>query len=90
MAFKADIGWTRRTEDGVKLDVYAYRTGGEWRFFQREKRYDQWQPVAEPPLEDWLELLDAINRMIPRRRYPPDEAVRVRKMILDRFPEADV
>ena len=86
MGLKADIGWTRRTEDGAKLDVYAARVSREWRFFSRARRFDRWERVEEPPLEDWLELLDAVQRMIPRRRYPPDEEQRVKKAILERFP----
>ena len=68
---KAEISWKRVTDDGVKLQIYAQHVGREWIFFQREKRYDQWAPVPEPPLEDWLELLDAIHRLINRRRIRP-------------------
>jgi hypothetical protein len=78
------------TEEGDKLQVYARHVGREWRFFQREKRYDVWQPVKEPPLEDWLELLDAVQRLIARRRYQPDDEDRLRRMIRERFSEADV
>ena len=49
-----------------------------------------WRPVAEPPLEDWLELLDAVQRLITRRRYQPDDELRLRRMIRERFPEATV
>ena len=68
---KAEISWKRVTEDGVKLQVNAQRVSREWRFFQREKRFDQWQPVPEPPLEDWLELLDAVQRLVTRRVINP-------------------
>lgn len=87
---KAEISWKRTTEDGLKLQVYAQRVGGEWRFFWREKRYDQWQSTADPPLEDWLELLDSVQRRVQRRRLPPDEEVRVRRAIRERFPEASL
>ncbi|HXS68040.1 MAG TPA: hypothetical protein VN761_04300 [Candidatus Polarisedimenticolia bacterium] len=87
---KAEISWKRVTEDGAKLQVNAQHVGREWKFFHREKRFDQWQPVAEPPLEDWLELLDAIQRLVVRRRYQPDDEDDVRQKIRDRFPEADV
>ena len=49
---KAEISWKRTTEEGDRLQVYAQEVGREWRFFVREKRFDQWQPVPEPPLED--------------------------------------
>jgi len=87
---KAEISWKRVTEDGVKLQVYAQHVGREWKFFHREKRFDQWQPIPEPPLEDWLELLDAMQRLVVRRRYQPDDEEDVRKKIRNRFPEAGV
>jgi hypothetical protein len=87
---KAEISWKRTTDDGVKLQVFARRVGREWRFFQREKRFDQWQRVEEPPLEDWLELLDAVQRLITRRRYQPNDEEHLRCRIRERFPEAKV
>ena len=87
---KAEISWKRVTEDGAKLQVYAQRIGGEWRFFTREKRFDQWQPVPEPPLDDWLELLDAVQRLITRRRLQPDHEEHIRRRIRERFPDATV
>ena len=85
---KAEISWKRVTEEGVKLQVNAQRVGGEWRFFQRERRFDQWQAVPEPPLDDWLELLDAVQRLITRRRLQPVHEEHLRRRIRERFPEA--
>jgi len=90
MAHKAEIKWKRTTEDGEKLQVYAFRSNREWSFFHRSKRFDQWVPVKEPPLEDWMELLDAMQRLINRRRYQPDDEVYLRRQIRERFPEVDV
>jgi len=87
---KAEIGWTRVTEEGVTLKVYVQHVGRDWRFFARERRYDQWQAIAESPLEDWLELLDAVRRLINRRRLRPEEEERVKESIRERFPEAKV
>ena len=87
---KAEISWKRVTDEGVKLQVYARRVGRDWRFFHREKRFEVWQPMENPPLADWLELLDAIQRLITRRRYQPDDEERLRKQIRERYPEADV
>jgi len=87
---KAEISWKRPTAEGGKLQVYAQHICREWEFFHREKRFDVWQPVKDPPLEDWLELLDAVQRLITRRRYQPDDEVLLRRMIRERFPEADV
>ncbi|MFO1488498.1 MAG: hypothetical protein U1F65_08470 [Verrucomicrobiota bacterium] len=85
---KAEVSWKRVTEEGQKLQVTAQRIGGEWKFSHRQKRFDQWMPVAEPPLEDWLELLDAVQRMITRRRLQPDHEKLIRRRILERFPDA--
>ena len=87
---KAEISWKRVTDDGVKLQIYARHVGREGIFFQREKRYDQWAPVPEPPLEDWLELLEALRRFIPRRRYHPADEEYLCRRIRERFPEAGV
>jgi hypothetical protein len=87
---KAEISWKRVTEDGTDLQVYAQHVSREWLFFAREKRFDRWQAIAEPPLEDWLELLDAVRRRINRRRLRPEEEARVKKSIRERFPEAQI
>ena len=46
--------------------------------FPPRKALRQWRPVKEPPLEDWLELLDAVQRLITRRRYQPADEERLR------------
>jgi hypothetical protein len=87
---KAEISWKRVNEEGVRLQVYAHHVGKDWRFYIREKRFDVWQPVPDPELVDWMELLDAIHRLINRRRIRPEEEARVKKMILERYPEAQL
>jgi hypothetical protein len=87
---KAEISWKRVTDDGEKLQVYAQHVGKDWLFFHREKRFDQWQPVKNPPLEDWLHLLDAVQRYVTRRRYQPADEEEIRRMILERFPDAEI
>jgi hypothetical protein len=84
---KAEISWKRQTLEGVSLQVYAQHVGREWRFFARERRYDQWQPIEDPPLEDWLELLDSVQRRINRRLLRPEEEARIKKKIRERFPD---
>jgi hypothetical protein len=91
MANKASIGWERRLEDGSRLSVYVVHTGGQYRFFARSaKRYEEWQPVKEPPLEDWMELLDAVRRRVTRRKLMPDDEARLVKAIQERFPEVEL
>jgi hypothetical protein len=87
---KAEISWKRVTADGIRLQVYVHHVGGEWLFFARERRFDQWQAVADPPLEDWRELLDAVQRRINRRLLRPEEEARVKNSIRERFPEAEL
>ena len=83
---KAEISWKRVTDEGAKIQVYAQRVSRDWRFFQRERRFEQWQPVPEPPLEDWIELLNAVQRLVTRRRLQPDDEQRVRQRIREKFP----
>ncbi len=84
---KAEIGWTRTTEEGAKLDCYAQHIGDRWIFYSRERRYHEWQRQDKPPLEDWLELLDAVRRKIGRMLLRPEEDARLTKQIRERFPE---
>ena len=85
---KAEISWKRVTAEGIRLQGYAQHVGRDWRFFARERRYDQWQAIPDPPLEDWLALLDSVKRRINRRLLRPEEEGRVKKSIRERFPEA--
>jgi hypothetical protein len=89
MAFKAEISWKGRTADGTRREVYARRVGNRWEFFKRERRFDAWQPLAQPPLEDWLELLDAVRRRIARRLLRPEEEARLQTTIGERYPGTD-
>jgi len=87
MGNKAEISWKRRTEDGERLEVYAHHVGDRWKFYIRERRVGQWTLMEEPPLEDWLELLDAVRRRFNRRLLRPEETARVEKTIRELFPE---
>jgi hypothetical protein len=87
---RAEISWKKRTEEGEKREVYAKHVGDQWVFHEREKRFDDWQPLTQPLLEDWLELLDGVRRRIGRRLLRPEEEDRVIKAIRLRYPEADV
>lgn len=85
---KAEISWKRILPEGEKLQVYAHRVGGRWLFYSRLRRFDPWQTQENPPIEDWMELLDAVKRRVPRRLLPPDEIDRVCQAIRERFPDA--
>jgi hypothetical protein len=90
MAYKGEISWRGRTEEGLRREVFARRVGSEWRFCVREKRFDRWEPLERPPLEDWLMLLDGVRRRIGRRLLRPEEEHRVRRALLERYPGVDV
>ena len=85
---KAEISWTRVTDEGEKVQAYAQKVGDRWKFFLRSRRFDQWQAVPNPILEDWLLLLDGVRRRAARRLQRPEEVQRVEKAIRERFPEA--
>ena len=85
---KAEISWKRVNEDDITIQVYVQHVGRDWLFFARERRYDQWQRIKDPPLADWLKLLDAVQRRINRRLLRPEEEARVIKSIRERFPGA--
>jgi len=84
---KAEISWKMRTPEGEPRQVYAQHVGDRWLFFERARRHENWREMEEPPLEDWLELLDAIERRVTRRLLRPEEPNRVRKVIRERFPD---
>lgn len=86
MSAKTEIGWRRRGEDGAKREVRARRVGGEWRFAERAKRFDLWEALPAPPLEDWMALLEAVERRARRRLLDFKESDRVRQRIRERFP----
>lgn len=77
-------------EDGVKRHVFAQKVGKDWKFFERPRRKGrdiEWQELPHPPLLDWLELLDSLERRTARDLHPPKQVERLRQMIRDRFPE---
>ena len=84
---KGTISWTRRTDAGERVEVSVQQFGERWIFRSRERRPENWQLMEEPPLEDWLELLDAVTRRVGRQLIRPEEAERLKKIIRERFPE---
>jgi hypothetical protein len=83
---KAEISWKRATPEGRTVQCYAQHVGRQWIFYQREKRFDCWRQVKEPPAEDWLALLDSVRRRINRRLLRPEEEALLQKIISERFP----
>lgn len=87
---KAEISWKSRTEEGLKREVYVRCLGNDWKWFVREKRFDDWEPLDRPLLDDYLQLLDGVQRRVARRLMRPEEELRVKKMIRDAYPEAQL
>ena len=87
---KKQISWKRRTETGERLEIYVRHLGERWIFHSRERRAEPWLVVDDPPLEDWLELLDAVRRRTGRQLSRPEEEASLEKMIQERFPDADL
>jgi hypothetical protein len=83
---RTEVSWNRETPEGEKLQAYAHRIGDKWEFFSREKRFDNWRPISEPALEDWLELLDGVRRRIGRHLARKDDEALVVKEIKRLFP----
>jgi len=87
---RAEISWKTKSEEGERREVYAKHVGTEWRFFVREKRFEEWNTLEKPPLEDWLELLDGVQRRVSRRLLQPVEEERVKRTIAKLFPKAEL
>ncbi|MCD8534525.1 MAG: hypothetical protein LR011_06970 [Verrucomicrobia bacterium] len=87
---KFEVSWKRSDEDGVKWQVYSCKEGDGWAFFQRERRFDNWERVENPGLGDWMELLDGIDRRANRRLCKPEEARKLRAQILKMFPGTEL
>ena len=87
---RAEISWNRVNEAGEKRQAYAHHIGDRWIFFQRPRRFDEWEENKEPSLEDWFELLDGVRRRINRRLQRPEEEARVIKRIRELYPDAEI
>lgn len=83
---KQEVSWKLRLDDGTKREVLARRVGRQWRFMERNGRYDPWRDIAEPSRADWETLLDGLRRRYPRRGYQEDDIQAVERLIAERFP----
>lgn len=91
---KDNIAWTREDTEVGELEVYAQRVGTQWLFFCRPGRSHgrnwEWQPLEEPLLDDWLEVLDGVRRRVARRQYLPKDVVALETEVRRRFPRAEI
>lgn len=85
-----NIEWVRKDAEGEKIEVKAHQIRERWDFYWRPGRTWGWNVLETPLLEDWLEVLDGVERRVNRRQYPLDEPAKVRRLIRERFPEAEL
>jgi hypothetical protein len=63
-----DIKWNDRDPDsGERRFIRAERFGGFWKFHYRRARRGIWTRLHPPTIEMWEEVLDALERRLPRR-----------------------
>jgi hypothetical protein len=84
---KQEIGWKLRRQDRSKREVLARRIGRQWRFMERNGRYDPWRDIAEPSRADWETLLDGLRRRLPRKGFTEADIQAVERVIGERFPD---
>jgi hypothetical protein len=86
---KDPICW-KRVVDGRKIEIIAHRQPDrQWKFFRRMARNER-REFYEAPVEEWLELLDAVERRIARRLLKPSDAEAIRREIGLRFPGTEL
>lgn len=90
MSAKGEIGWKRRDEDGNRVKICAEPSGDKWHFYLQYRRYENWEEIVDPPLEDWLNLLDAVRRRIARKKIPEGADKKLIRTIKSFYPDADV
>lgn len=90
MAGRGEISWKGRDAEGARREVLVRRHGTDWDFFHRVRRFERWEPMTEPSIDDWRTLLDAVERRAGRRLCRPEEPGQLRQLIRQRFPDADL
>jgi len=87
---RAEITWKRRSPEGENVQVKARHFGEQWTFFVRGARHEQWQPLEQPPLEDWVTLLDGVRRRLGRGFLRREELTKLERTLRERFPDAEL
>ena len=81
-----DVQWTEADPaTGDKRFVCVDRFAREWRFRVRARRRESWLEVRPTP-EMWAELLDALERRLPRREGVTEADVIAVRRIVDQGP----
>lgn len=70
---------------GEKRFVAVERFAGKWTFKVRFRRRENWQKIVAPTRAMWEELLDALERRLPRREGVTEvDLVYVRERLANR------
>ncbi|HEY2786284.1 MAG TPA: hypothetical protein VGJ05_15060 [Fimbriiglobus sp.] len=77
-----EINWTDADpETGAKRFVKATKFARRWGFVVRFKRFEGWVPAPNVTREMWEELLDALERRVPRREASEADVAEVRAVV---------
>jgi hypothetical protein len=84
----ADIQWTDLDPDtGLRRWICAEKFARRWEFKVRLKRRENWRRGLPVSKAMWLDLLDALERRLPRREGVMEEDVHDVQEIIKRLPE---
>jgi hypothetical protein len=67
--------WVGRTDDGLKREVRAIKTGGSWRFQAKRADEQHWTYYDEPVVSDLEQFREIIFRKYQRRRAAYEDLV---------------
>ena len=86
-----EIKWTDTDPvTGAKRFVRAARFAGKWEFSCRRERRTDWEVWRNPSRAMWEELLESLERRLPRREGVEDEDVNKVRTILKNLKEPTV
>jgi len=79
-----ELQWTDTDPaTGTKRFVRATRFARQWRFDVRARRRTDWAPAPAVTKTMWEDLLDGLERRLPRREVTEADVAAVRKQVDD-------
>ena len=85
-----DVQWDEiDPATGEKRFVCVDRFARKWRFRTRARRRENWATVARPTRAMWVELLDALERRLPRREGVTEVDVVAVRQLVAKLPPPD-
>ena len=67
--------WVGRTDDGLKREVRAIKTGGSWRFQAKHAGEQHWTYYDQPVVSDLEQFREILYRKYQRRRAAYEDLV---------------